>query len=452
MDNNNIPRSSSIQSQSRLLGIAPENTTSIYTPSFSKSEINSRVKKIREYMHKQKIELLIISSPDNLHYLTGFDGWSFYVPQYAILHIDELHGDPYLVIRHMDSYAGHSTTHINSEHILYYPDYFVDSTEYHPINLVCDLIKNKEWQNCTIGIDMDSDYCRARSVSELTKNLKNIKLVNDNHVINWVRIIKSDFELDYIRKSAKIADLVMYTALQHIGIDITQGEVAGKISNIQSRYGVYTAIAPMIMTNDKAAHMNWEPNYKFRIGDTTNFELAAAYHHYHCPIARTCIIETPTNVNNGLLESMQQIHKGMDKALNIAKVGNTAEDIYNAYNSVMKTVDNVGKQSRVGYSFGIGYPPDWGEKTLSCRPNDKTKLEVGMCLHLIAGCGDGFGYEYSEAIIITEGYPELLCRVPRGLFIKNLQTDNLMYYDKNLELKSFDQELCEIFKNIKIDN
>lgn len=294
---------------------------------------------------------------------------------------------------------------------------------------------------------MGSDYCRARSVFELMKHITNIKLVNDNHLINWTRIIKSNDELDYIRITAKIADLVMYSALEKIGLNVTQGDVAGKITNVQSKYGTYTAIAPMIMTNENSAHMNWEPNYKFRMGDTTKFELAASYRHYHCPIARTCIIGTPTNIDSDLLKSMQLIHKDMDMALNAARPGNTAEDIYNAYNSIMKTVDNIGKQSQVGYSFGIGYPPDWGEKTLSCRPNDKTVLETNMCLHIIAGCGDGFGYEYSEAIIITEDYPELLCKTPRGLFIKEIHTDNIRYYDKNSVICSYDPTLCETFKN-----
>ena len=127
----------------------------------------------------------------------------------------------------------------------------------------------------------------------------------------------------------------------------------------------------------------------------------------------------------------------MNKALCVAKPGNTAEDIYNAYNNIVMRVDNLGKQSRIGYSFGIGYPPDWGEKTLSCRPNDKTVLKKGMCLHLIAGCGDGFDYEYSEAIVITDEYPELLCKTPRGLFIKENHNDTISYLDSDLNLCSY---------------
>ena len=445
---NFIPINSSIVTLPGLLGIAPNNIWSIYKPSFSKNEIDARISKTRKYMKKKYLDLLIISSPDNLNYITGFDGWSFYVPQYAVLHVDEKYGDPYLIIRHMDSAAGNSTTYIKPQHILYYPDYFVDSDDYHPISLICDLIKKNGWEKYTIGIDMDSDYCRARSVFEIMKNLEGIKLINDNRLVNWVRIIKSNNELNYIRQAAKIADLVMQAALQEIGIDTTQGDVAGKIAKVQTKYGTYTAIAPMIMTNERAAHMNWNTDYKFRIGDITCFELAGSYHHYHCPIARTCITENPKNINNKLLCMMQMMHMAMNKALCAAKAGNIAEDIYNAYNEVVMQVDDLGKQSRIGYSFGIGYPPDWGEKTLSCRPNDKTILKNGMCLHLIAGCGDGFDYEFSEAIVIQDEYPELLCKTPRGLFIKQKHSDSISYFDSDLNICSY----STIHNNLDLNN
>ena len=65
-------------------------------------------------------------------------------------------------------------------------------------------------------------------------------------------------------------------------------------------------------------------------------------------------------------------------------------------------VDGYSKSSRVGYSFGIGFSPDWGEKTLSVRNGNHTVLETGMTLHLIAGCGDAWCYETSEAIVIRK--------------------------------------------------
>ena len=79
---------------------------------------------------------------------------------------------------------------------------------------------------------------------------------------------------------------------------------------------------------------------------------------------------------------------------------------------------NLFKESRIGYSFGLGFPPDWGENTISVRHGDTTVIQENMCLHFILGCGDEWGYEYSEALIVTKTGPELLCKTPRMLFLR----------------------------------
>ena len=78
------------------------------------------------------------------------------------------------------------------------------------------------------------------------------------------------------------------------------------------------------------------------------------------------------------------------------------------------------KASRIGYSVGLGYPPDWGERTASLRPGDRTVLEPDMVFHVILGMWeDDGGYELSETIRISEGGPpEVLTQFPRALLIK----------------------------------
>ena len=56
---------------------------------FSKEEYNLRIKKVKESMSKKGIDILISTDPSNMNYLTGYDGWSFYVPQGIIISIDE---------------------------------------------------------------------------------------------------------------------------------------------------------------------------------------------------------------------------------------------------------------------------------------------------------------------------------------------------------------------------
>ena len=75
------------------------------------------------------------------------------------------------------------------------------------------------------------------------------------------------------------------------------------------------------------------------------------------------------------------------------------------------------KKSRVGYSIGLNFPPDWGERTASLRVGDKTILEEGMCFHFQSGIWlEKYGAAVSESIVITKNGGERLCNVQRKLF------------------------------------
>ena len=58
---------------------------------FSKTEYLSRLSKVKNVMDKKNMDIIILTDPSNMNYLTGYDGWSFYVPQgiFVALELDE---------------------------------------------------------------------------------------------------------------------------------------------------------------------------------------------------------------------------------------------------------------------------------------------------------------------------------------------------------------------------
>lgn len=109
----------------------------------------------------------------------------------------------------------------------------------------------------------------------------------------------------------------------------------------------------------------------------------------------------------------------VDAGLEMAVPGNRAEDIAKAFNATLNRHGFV-KDARCGYSIGLSYPPDWGERTISFRRGDQTPLEPGMAFHFMPALWleDG-GIEITEPILITETGCECLCQTPRELFIKD---------------------------------
>jgi ectoine hydrolase len=77
------------------------------------------------------------------------------------------------------------------------------------------------------------------------------------------------------------------------------------------------------------------------------------------------------------------------------------------------------KDNRTGYSIGLSYGPDWGVRTMSLRPGDRTVLEPGMTFHFMTGLWlETMGLDITESIAITATGYECLSNVPRKLFVK----------------------------------
>ena len=152
-----------------------------------------------------------------------------------------------------------------------------------------------------------------------------------------------------------------------------------------------------------------------RTGEGTFFEIAGCYKRYHCPLSRTVFLGKPTQA---FLDAEKATLEGMEAGLAAARPGNTCEDIANAFFAVLRKYGIV-KDNRTGYPIGLSYPPDWGERTMSLRPGDKTVLQPGMTFHFMTGLWlEDMGLEITESIAITDTGVEILADVPRQLFIK----------------------------------
>ena len=57
---------------------------------FERAEYDARIAKTRRAMTERGIDLLIVTDPSNMAWLTGYDGWSFYVHQCVLLGMEGL--------------------------------------------------------------------------------------------------------------------------------------------------------------------------------------------------------------------------------------------------------------------------------------------------------------------------------------------------------------------------
>ncbi len=387
---------------------------------FPPGEYQQRIDKTRASMSERGIDILLSTNPANMGYLTGYDGWSFYVHQLIVLSQDA--AQPLWIGRGMDANAAKVTTYLDHDNILGYPDDYVQSTIKHPMNFVADLLASKGWDRGTIGVEMDTYYFTAACYQNLARDLPNATLVDAGTLVNWVRVIKSSNELEYMRQAARIIEKTMRTGVDMVNPGVRQCDAvaaiyASMVSGTREFGGDYSSICPMLPTGigTSTPHLTWT-DAPFKSGEATILELAGVRRRYHCPMARTVHLGKPPQ---RLADAAEVVIEGLDNAIAAAKPGVVCEEVEAAWR---RTIERHGivKESRIGYSTGLNYPPDWGEGTLSLRPGDRTVLEPDMTLHVIPGVWlDDWGIEISECIHITENGAQPFCDFPRELFVKD---------------------------------
>jgi ectoine hydrolase len=387
---------------------------------FSEDEFQQRARNPPEAMDRRGMELLLLVDPANMNYLTGYDGWSFYVHQGVLVSLDETL--PVWFGRQQDANGARLTTWLPDTAIMGYPDEYVQSRYTHTMRWVADLLRQKGWDKKRIGLEMDAYWFSARMYLTLREALPDAALVDATNLVNWVRAVKSPAEIEYMRQAARICEKAMQTAVDAIAAGVWEKDAAARVSAAQIAGtdefgGSSPAIFPIMPTAERTstAHLTFDADRKYQPDDVVLLELAGARHRYHAPLSRTVYLGAPPE---DLRQTADTVVTGLEKVLEFIKPGVTAEEVEACWRGAIAHTGLV-KPSRIGYAFGLNYVPDWGEHTISLRPGDKTVLVPDMTIHVMPGIWlDTYGFECSEAIRVTDTGCETFADVARKLFTK----------------------------------
>jgi len=386
---------------------------------FEKEEYKERLKKVKIDMQKKGIDLLVSHDPANMNYLTGYDAWSFYYAQCVLVHINE--DEPICFVRSQDGGGAYIKTYLQDKNIIEYDEKYIHTWPLHPYQYLVEIIKKKKWDNLNIGLEMDSHYFTAFCYETIKKGLPNAKLKDAERLVNWVRVVKSNAEIKLMQSAARIVESGMKTAFKSISPGVRQCDAVADIqkalfNGTKEFGGDYPSIATLLPTGKgtSAAHLT-HTDEKFVSGEATIIEIAGAYKRYHCPMARTVLLGEK---NQKKIDTMKATNEALNAGIEATKPGNTVDDVAQKFWGVLDKY-KIKKDSRTGYSIGIGYPPDWGEQTFNILKGDKTVLQPNITFHMIAVMQFGdWGVESSEAIRVTEKGSELFCNLSRELHIK----------------------------------
>ena len=185
---------------------------------------------------------------------------------------------------------------------------------------------------------MDSHYYTAYCHQKLLRGLPNAKIKDSERLVNWVRLVKSNEEIKFMKIAAEITELGMKKAFEVINPGVRQCDAVAQIystliSGTKDHGGDYSSIVPLLPTGKgtSASHLTWSDD-KFVDGEASIIKISGAYKKYHCPMARTVLLGKPDQKK---IDTMKKTREALEAGINATKPGNTANDVAQAFWAVL---------------------------------------------------------------------------------------------------------------------
>jgi Xaa-Pro dipeptidase len=384
-----------------------------HRPLFPQTEYDQRLDNLRRLMAERDLDACLISSPENIFYLTGLSHMGFFAYHLLIVPRD---GKMTLICRAMEW--------VTVERMVISPgraNFFGFSDSDDTVNFTCDSLKQVGLGSARLAAEKSSLFLPPRITEGIVANLPQVQLDDCSRLVDSLRQVKSAQELDYTRQAARVSDAMMQAARETAASGVSEQEVAAEVHRAMLLAGgTYPGFSPFIRATPTLGeeHRTWS-DHVLQPGEALFVELAGCVHHYHAPMGRLLYIgEAPF----GTEMMVETCLEAFDAVVQTIRPGVTAGQIYQAWQDV---VDAAGlshyRRHHCGYMTGIGFPPSWvgGPMVVGLRQDSDLELRAGMVFHLMSWLMEASEDDYfvSDTAVVTEDGCEVLTAVSQNLYI-----------------------------------
>lgn len=378
---------------------------------FPEEEYLSRLQRVRSRMRVAGVDVLLVDTPENITYLTGFQTAGYYMYGCTVVPVE---GDIQLVARRAELGNVKASAWVTS--VTGYDDH------QDPMEVVAGLAKQFAGPERT-AVEFSSSFLTIDRVRRLAKTLgcSVETLVDGSALVLEERKIKSALEIAQIRQAARMASVAMREAVGFIAVGRTESEVAALIFDSLVREGCeFLAMEPYVNCGQRTGtvHASWK-GQRIAAGDPVLVEIAGCANRYHGALMRTVFVGS---VPEELCRWADVTNASLDAAIGAIRPGVTSGEVDEACRKVIEQAGLYDKfRKRTGYSIGLAYAPDWGEgHFLGLQKDDPSVLAKGMTFHIPPAIRqyDLYGYGASETVVVTESGCEVITEFPERLLYR----------------------------------
>jgi Xaa-Pro dipeptidase len=340
---------------------------------FPLSEYERRLDELRQRMRRRKLHIMMVTDPENLTYLTGYQttGYSYF--QALIV---PLEGEPFMVTRLLEESNVAPRTWVEKT----WP--YGDAGD--AIQTVWHALKESDLANRIIGYEKNSYFFPAYQQERTLATLFDNQLYDCSGIVEESRITKSELEIEAMRRAALATEAGMKAGIEAVRPGVTENDLAAEIAHAMFRAGgEYPAVMPYVTSGPRTliGHGTWEGR-RIEEGDCVFLELGGCYRRYHTAMMRTILLGEPSDE---MRDAEALVTEAIDQMKETMQPGRTAAEVDAAARAVLSRHAGRGALvTRSGYSIGIAFAPSWDEGyILSLKPGDTTLLKENMTFHII---------------------------------------------------------------------
>ncbi|MGH6912507.1 MAG: M24 family metallopeptidase [Geminicoccales bacterium] len=377
---------------------------------FSMAEFERRLQAVRKELDWRGLDALIVTTPENIFYLTGYQTPGYYYFQALVV---PLAGEPFMVTRLLEQSNVEVRTWIEVSRP------YADNES--AIGALRHSLDELGLSGKRLGYEKHCYFFRATEQEQLFVATPETSFLDCSGLIEEMRLVKSDEEIAIMRRAAAAADAGMRAGIDAVHAGVTENDIAAEVHYAMIKAGSeYPAISPFVASGWRSAigHATWEGR-KVEPGDVVFLEVGGCVHRYHAALMRTVFLGQP---ETEVAEAERYLCDAMEATIAAIRPGIQAGDVDGIARSILAQHTFGGVQAtRSGYSIGIAFAPDWGEgHILSLQPGVRRVLRENMTFHLIpwiqipgrAGVG------LTETVRVTHDGCERLSQLERTVFVK----------------------------------
>ena len=239
---------------------------------FSLEEYQRRLEALRSRMERKGVDGMLVTIPENLYYLTGYETPGYYWFQTLVVPMDR---EPVFITR-----LGEAT---NVEPLSWVEDSrpYDDTQDW--IAKTKDTLADLGLVGQRIGLEYRSWFITIEDYLRLSAVLPDTRFVDCSGLVEQGRMIKSPQEIEYMRQAARAAEAGIRAGVEASAVGATENEVAAEVHRAQILAGSEYTGLPIFVSSGERADMTHATWYRRRLepSDMVHMEIPGCVNRYH---------------------------------------------------------------------------------------------------------------------------------------------------------------------------